>query len=227
MIGFACAVALLLTLRPLARARRPLAHGVEARRPARRRPGLAVGGAAIVGLIAAGPLIAVVAVIVVLGARRWRSLRRRRSEVRHAATAAPDVVELLVAAVRAGMTPLHGLAAITTLADPVFHGSLSLVIQRQASGERFADSLGSLHPALQRLGHTLARAERYGEPIAPLLDQLAADARQERRRASETAARQLPVRLCVPLAVCTLPSFVLLTIVPLLVGAFSSLSGST
>jgi hypothetical protein len=33
----------------------------------------------------------------------------------------------------------------------------------------------------------------------------------------------LPVRLAMPLVLCTLPSFVLLAIVPLLVGALSSL----
>ena len=59
-------------------------------------------------------------------------------------------------------------------------------------------------------------------PIAPVLERLAEEARSERRRAADAAARQLPVRLAAPLVVCTLPAFVLLAIVPLLIGAFSS-----
>ena len=52
---------------------------------------------------------------------------------------------------------------------------------------------------------------------------MADEARQHRRRGAEAAARELPVRLSFPLVLCTLPAFVLVAIVPLLVGALSSL----
>jgi tight adherence protein C len=50
------------------------------------------------------------------------------------------------------------------------------------------------------------------------------EARLIRRRASEVAARRLPVQLLFPLVLCTLPAFGLLTVVPLLVSAFDTLS---
>jgi pilus assembly protein TadC len=59
--------------------------------------------------------------------------------------------------------------------------------------------------------------------LAPLLERLAADARQMRRRRFDERARRLPVRLAVPLVLCTLPSFALLTVVPLLLAALTSL----
>ena len=40
-------------------------------------------------------------------------------------------------------------------------------------------------------------------------------------------ARRLPVRLSFPLVVCTLPSFVLLAIAPAVLGALSTLQGTT
>ena len=94
-------------------------------------------------------------------------------------------------------------------------------------GERFADALGELQahlgPIAQPLVDSLSAADRYGLPLAPVLERLASEARQQRRRETDATARELPVRLAVPLVLCTLPSFVLLAIVPLLLGALSSL----
>ena len=65
-------------------------------------------------------------------------------------------------------------------------------------------------------------------PDALLADKAhdADDIRAERRRRAEAQARTLPVKLAFPLVMCTLPSFVLLAIVPALLGAVSTLRGS-
>jgi tight adherence protein C len=105
--------------------------------------------------------------------------------------------------------------------------SFIAVVDRMAAGQRLADALGALNDGLgtiaEPLVDSLAAAERYGLPLAPVLDRLADEARSARRRQAEAAARQLPVRLAAPLVLCTLPSFVLLAIVPLLLGTFNSL----
>jgi pilus assembly protein TadC len=95
------------------------------------------------------------------------------------------------------------------------------------AGARFADSLtqlaATIGPIAQPLVDSLAAADRYGLPLAPVLERLSFEARQQRRRDTDASARELPVRLAMPLVLCTLPSFVLLAIVPLLLGALSSL----
>ena len=58
-------------------------------------------------------------------------------------------------------------------------------------------------------------AERDGVPIRSLLVHLADEARRQRRHELEAAVRRLPVRLTFPLACCSLPAFVVLTVVPL------------
>jgi tight adherence protein C len=70
----------------------------------------------------------------------------------------------------------------------------------------------------------LASAERYGQPLAPALERVSTEGRLERQRHNDLLARQLPVRLAFPLVCCTLPSFVLLTIAPLLAAALPSLN---
>ncbi|MBI4883363.1 MAG: type II secretion system F family protein, partial [Actinobacteria bacterium] len=96
------------------------------------------------------------------------------------------------------------------------------------SGTRFADALAALPlhlgAAAAPLADSLIAADRYGLPLAPVLDRLAAEARQHRRRQADARARQLPVRLSLPLVLCTLPSFILLAVAPLLLAALSSLN---
>jgi tight adherence protein C len=107
---------------------------------------------------------------------------------------------------------------------------LAEVEHRLRRGQRLADALSAF---TEELGHpatafvdALATADRYGLPLGPVLDRLADDIRGERRRRAERHARTLPVRLSFPLVVCTLPSFVLLAIVPALLGAVSTLRGT-
>ena len=52
-----------------------------------------------------------------------------------------------------------------------------------------------LGPVAQPLVDSLSAADRYGLPLAPVLERLALEARQQRRRDSDATARQLPVRL--------------------------------
>jgi len=100
-----------------------------------------------------------------------------------------------------------------------------------APGQRFADAIGALPAHIGAEAHALAdslgAAERYGLPLGPVLDRLAAEAVDARRRHGEADARRLPVRLSFPLVATTLPSFVLIAIAPAVVGALSTLTVPT
>lgn len=157
------------------------------------------------------------------------ALNRRRTST-HAIDDLPDVVELVVIAARAGATPSAAVVAAAALAPATVRTALDDVVHRLARGQRLADALTAL---VEHLGpdaagfvDALSTADRYGLPIGPVLDRLADDIRDERRRAAERHARTLPVRLAFPLVMCTLPSFVLIAIVPALLGALSTLRGT-
>ncbi len=153
----------------------------------------------------------------------------QRRQARLVARTYPDFIDALVLTVRAGCTPLQAFEMLSlSVAAPV-GGALHEVVHRVACGDRFADALAELPRRIGSLGQPLADAlamsDRYGTPLPAILNRLADDARATRRRNAEAAARQLPVRLSFPLVGCTLPSFVLLTIVPLMAGTISSLQG--
>ena len=71
----------------------------------------------------------------------------------------------------------------------------------------------------------LADHDRYGTPLGPVLDRVAIDSRLRRRRAAEEAARRLPGHPALPARAHDVAgASCCLTLAPLLVGSFSSLS---
>lgn len=84
-----------------------------------------------------------------------------------------------------------------------------------------ADRIG---PAAAPLVEALTRSAVTGEPAAPLLDAVAAAARDRRLRSAQEAARRLPVTMLLPLALCILPAAVVLAVVPVLVASLRSLA---
>lgn len=195
-----------------------------------RRHGLVTAGLAVVGLLA-GPLPAALLVAVGLLAQRLRPVlaaRRRRAAI---ARELPDAVDLLVLGVHAGLSPARSVELLARSGPAATRPACAAVIHRLDRGTTFADALAELGERLgadaRTVADVLATADRYGFPLAPVLDQLAAEARAARRRSAEAAARRLPVRLSFPLVVCTLPSFVLLAIAPAVVAALSSLGGAS
>lgn len=149
----------------------------------------------------------------------------------------PEAIELVVLAIHAGAAPLAAVESTgrrlggTGRADDARIGAaFTEVAHRVHRGSSLADALQALPELLgavaAELADSIATADRYGLPLGPVLDRLAAEARSERRRRAEIEARSLPVKLSFPLVVCTLPSFVLLAIVPAVLGAISTLRDS-
>jgi tight adherence protein B len=75
-----------------------------------------------------------------------------------------------------------------------------------------------------RLAETLSLAERAGVPAAGLLRACAVDSRADAAADGLARAERLGVRLVLPLGVCVLPAFVLVGVVPVVLGILSSTS---
>lgn len=153
--------------------------------------------------------------------------RRRRSQETAARSTLPEAVDLLRMAVEAGLTPTLALAETAPRVGPPIGPALSAVLREVHVGRSLADALTTLTARVgepvRPLVTALVSALADGAPLAPPLERLAQKVRQDRRRRAEEAARRLPVKLLFPLVCCALPAFGLLTIVPLVAGALSSL----
>ena len=211
----------------------PRAARLVGRSPRARQRTRRVGGAVavLVGLVVFGPFMVGATTAVWLLVVRCRPIVRSRREASAAIAVLPDALELFVLMVHAGLTPRQAIELLAHRAPlPVRHGFVS-VLDRLDRGEPLADALRALPdrlgPSTLVLADLIGTADRYGLPLAPVLGQLADQARADRRRADDANARALPVKLAFPLVVCTLPSFVLLAIVPAVMAALSSLQGTS
>ncbi len=229
------AVLLLLASSQRHKSGRPLIDAVEPRRrprvvtkPHRRRLLIVLGAGAV--LLTLGSIPAATVGIGVLGWPRVRRVLQQRHERAAIDAAFPDAIEMLVLVVRAGMTPHQAVVMLTERAPASVRPAFVEVERRRTRGATLADALGALPdiigPGANVVADTLAMAERYGTPIAEALEQLSVDVRERRVRQAEAEARKLPIRMSFPLVMCTLPSFVLIAILPAVLGALSSLDGT-
>ena len=140
----------------------------------------------------------------------------------------PEIIDVLLVLIRAGQSPASAMAQLHYWAPDNLYKHLIQVHTRLLQGERFIDVIKTLRDDLGSsfypLCDILVSADRDGLPITSVLDQLAYHAHIERRRLQDISARQLPVRLLLPLTCCILPSFVLLAMVPLVVNSLSAVS---
>jgi pilus assembly protein TadC len=190
-----------------------------------RRAGLAVLVVAL-SLPVAAPLglTAAVAVFAVPLVQARRARRRYEAAVRRSL---PEVADLFVVAVGAGLTVHLAVAAVAQRAAGPVADALRRVVDEVALGRRLADALAEVPDrvgeATRPLVAALVAADRYGGPLLDRLARLAEEARADSRRRAEEAARRVPVTLLFPLVFCTLPAFALLTVAPMLAGGLRSL----
>ena len=226
--------------RPVPRPRRPSPTdglwsvpgrgGADARVRAVGWRGVAVAVAVAALLVVPWTVVAVVVAASVGALRladRWRAEVRRRRRRTQVVDELPDVVDLLRLAVGAGLTVRLAVESVARHGRGHVAAALGDVVDHARSGGRLAEGLErarSLGPAVDPLLDALLAAERYGTPLAAVLDQVAADARGDRRRRVEAEARKVPVRLLFPLVACVLPSVGLLTVVPVAAAALRGLS---
>jgi tight adherence protein C len=216
---------------PLAAALERLGGGVlrRLRRPAGPDASRRLGAALVVG---AFTLVAVPAAAVPAGLLVWalpglQARRRHRRCLVAIATDLPDVVDLLVLAVGAGLTVRLAVAAVARRSPGPLGAELGRALEEADLGRRLADALDDLPErageATRPLVGALIASERYGAPLGASLERLAHEVRADRRRRAEEAARKVPVKLLFPLVSCTLPAFGLLTVAPLIASAVRSL----
>ncbi len=147
--------------------------------------------------------------------RRARGLR----QTRQGAIAADRELLLLSQSVgiglRAGLAPIPALHRAADLLTSDLGAEVQRVLRHGAlvgAGPALSAGAGRAGVLFRMIG----RAVQTGSPLAAAVDATTAEIVRDRLATRLTTVRKLPVRLMIPLTLCILPGFVLMTLGPVI-----------
>lgn len=135
------------------------------------------------------------------------------------------MLELVAAMLDAGAGIGRSLDLVAASASPQYRDSLRPVVSALAIGADWETAWRSSalrFPEILELRDALGFAALTGAPSSAILYAQAARLRRERFRAAEKRAASLGVKLVVPLGLCSLPAFICLGVVPVLLALVPS-----
>jgi Flp pilus assembly protein TadB len=127
-------------------------------------------------------------------------------------------MELVAAALDAGLPPAAAVAAAARAAGPATMSLLQPVVQLWQLGAPTTRAWRDADERWAPLARCLMLSERTGASAAAALRASAGDLRSARRRRARVRAHRLGVDLVVPLGLTTLPAFLLWAVVPVVLG---------
>jgi Flp pilus assembly protein TadB len=151
--------------------------------------------------------------------------RRSREAARVDPDDVPVVVDLVAGCLAAGTGLAAALDAASVAAGEVMRASCRAVAAALRAGVPPEEAWRSWlsDPWLAPVARTAVRTSHSGAAAAADLRRTSARLRSRRRAAAQHKVRQASVWLVVPLGLCFLPAFVLVAVVPLVVGLVPSL----
>ncbi|MER5639365.1 type II secretion system F family protein [Kitasatospora sp. NPDC002227] len=182
-----------------------------------------LGVTALVG----GPLGVAAGAVLTLAARRWlprprpAAVRRQELERELLTCQLPLAAELLAACLQSSSSPAAAAAAVSGSVGPPMRDRLAATAAELSLGappELCWGRLGEGCPPLAPLSRCLVRTSLSGAPPAAPLTGLAQAQRATARRAAHARVRRAGVLATAPLGVCFLPAFVLIGVIPVVMG---------
>jgi Flp pilus assembly protein TadB len=166
--------------------------------------------------------VCAVAVWVVLGRTEDPAVVRRRDQL---AEDLPIGVDLLGCCLDAGAAIESALVSVSRAIGGPVGEELLAIHHRLDVGVDPARVWRSVsgHPQLAPLGRAVGRAHETGAPVGQAVHRLAEELRDRARADVEARARSIEVKAAAPLGLCLLPAFVVLGVVPMVVGVFRSM----
>lgn len=170
--------------------------------------GLFVGLTAVA--VAAGWMLPLVSV-------RRRAARRQEEIDREL----PDLIDLLVVTIEAGLGFSGSLRVAAREFDGPLGDELRLTLQEQAMGLAVNDALANLlrrsdTPAMRSFVRSVVQGETLGVSIGTIMRNLAVEMRKRRRQRAEERAQKAPVKILFPLVLFIFPTLFIVLLVPAL-----------
>jgi tight adherence protein C len=134
----------------------------------------------------------------------------------------PDMIDLLVVTVEAGLGILASMrVASERLQDPLGQ-ELRLTLQEQRMGLSVFEAITSLGqradtPNMRMFVRSLTQGEKLGVSIASTMRNLATEMRKRRKAIAEEKAQKMPIKLLFPLVFLIFPAIMIVLLVPAMI----------
>lgn len=142
----------------------------------------------------------------------------------------PELIDLLIATVEAGM----GFTASLDLVADRFEGpigeELKLTMKRQSLGLSVSQALEEMvercdTPSVRAFVRTATRGETMGVSVGPVLRELSADQRRRHRQTARERMQKAPIKMLFPLMFLIFPALMIVLIFPAAYSIISTLGG--
>jgi tight adherence protein C len=171
--------------------------------------------------------------VVVFGTMAWMMpmfvLRRRAaSRLQQIELEVPELVDLLVTTVEAGVGFTAALQISARRVEGPLGEELRVSLSEQNMGLTIQEALANMlaradTPALRMFVQAILQGETLGVSIGKILRDLAVDMRKRRRQAAEERAQKAPTKIIFPLVFFILPALFIVCIGPILSSFFHGL----
>jgi tight adherence protein C len=161
----------------------------------------------------------------------WVVQRRAESRLHRIDRAVPELIDLLVVTVEAGLS----LAAALQLAGERMKGSLGdelrIVLQEQRMGLTPIQALENMvlrcpTDAIEAFVRAMVQGQSLGVSVGAILRSLAVEMRKRRRAMAEQQAQKAPIKMLFPLVLMIFPALFVVILGPALVSILHALKGA-
>jgi tight adherence protein C len=153
---------------------------------------------------------------------------KRRSRMDRIDKQLPDMIDLLVVTIEAGLGILASMrVASETMADPLGQ-ELRLTLQEQRMGLSVNQAIVSLGrradaPNMRIFVRALTQGERLGVSMGATMRNLSLEMRKRRRAAAEERAQKMPIKMLFPLIFCIFPALFVVILTPMMINIVNAL----
>ena len=142
----------------------------------------------------------------------------------------PELIDLLIATIEAGMGFTASLGLIADRLGGPLGAELRLTMKQQTLGMTIGRALEDMGercqtPSLRSFVRTAGRGETLGVSIGPVLRELSADQRRRRRQAAREKMQKAPVKMIFPLMFLIMPALMIVLMFPAGYALAHNLSG--
>ena len=144
--------------------------------------------------------------------------------------AMPELIDLLVVTVEAGLSLTAALQLASTRMKGPLGEELRIAIQEQRMGLPLLGALENMlnrcpTPAMRSFVRAMTQGERLGVSVGQILRSLALEMRKRRRAMAEEKAQKAPIKILFPLIFMIFPAMFLVLLGPALFAIFDALKG--